>query len=72
MNWSGAADAFDPLGPGGYVGEIELGAFVEHVIRNGHRHGVARSSAEYWRGQAADRPLLVFARESYGAGSRQA
>ena len=34
-----AADAFDPLGPGGYIGEIELGAFVEHIIRNGHRHG---------------------------------
>ena len=39
MNWSGAADAFDPLAPGAYPGAIEPGAFVEHVVRKGNRHG---------------------------------
>jgi hypothetical protein len=39
MNWSGAADAFDPLAPDAYPGAIEPGAFVEHIVRNGHRHG---------------------------------
>jgi hypothetical protein len=36
---SGAADAFDPLAPGAYPGVIEPGAFVEHVVRKGNRHG---------------------------------
>src|ERR1700722_4349869 len=36
---SSAADAFDPLAPGAYPGAIEPGAFVEHVVRNGNRHG---------------------------------
>ena len=37
--FSSAADAFDPLATGAYVGAIEPGAFVEHVVRNGNRHG---------------------------------
>jgi hypothetical protein len=36
---SGAANAFDPLAPGAYPGAIEPGAFVEHVVRKGNRHG---------------------------------
>jgi hypothetical protein len=37
--FSGAADAFAPLSPGSYPGEIEPGAFVDHFVRNGNRHG---------------------------------
>ena len=36
---SSAADAFDPWAAGAYPGAIEPGAFVEHVVRNGNRHG---------------------------------
>ena len=51
MNWSGAADAFDPLAPGAYPGAIEPGAFVEQVVRNGNRHGALGLRLNIGRGE---------------------